>query len=78
MKDREQLIEEAAAAFRPRDPLSGRARAHPSWLDLDGDGRQEAHRRALVNRTLEAALASDGLSTTGAAVLRRIRATAGR
>ncbi|MBC8067884.1 MAG: hypothetical protein IAG13_06070 [Deltaproteobacteria bacterium] len=48
-------------------------RAHPAWHDLDGSGRREAFALAQATRTLEAALDSDGLSTTAKAVLARIR-----
>lgn len=74
MKDeRQSLIERAASAFRPRDPRDGRARPHPAWLDLDEAGRQEAFATATRLRALEAALDGEGLSTTGRAVLARIR-----
>jgi hypothetical protein len=72
MKD-EELIEEAASAWRPRDPRDGRARPHPAWLDLDDRGRQAAFEAAAQARTLEAAIDPEGLSTTGRAVLARIR-----
>ncbi len=71
--ERQRLIEQAASAFRPRDPLDGRARPHPAWLDLDAAGRQEAFDEAARARRLEAALDPDGLSTTAHAVLARIR-----
>ena len=71
MKD-EELIEEAASAWRPRDPRDGRARPHPAWLDLDEAGRQAAFDEAARARQLEAALDRDGLSTTARAVLARI------
>ena len=73
MNDRERLIEEAASAFRPRDPRDGRARPHPAWLDLDESGRRDAFDEAARARRLEAALDPGGLSTTARAVLARIR-----
>jgi hypothetical protein len=72
--DRESLIEQAASAFRDRDPRDGRIRPHPAWLDLDEAGRQEAFDVATGQRALEAALDPAGLSTTARAVLARIRA----
>jgi hypothetical protein len=71
--DRETLIEEAASAFRDRDPRDGRARPHPAWLDLDAEGRVEAFALTEQLRALEAALDPEGLSTTARAVLARIR-----
>ena len=72
-KERESLIEEAATAWRARDPRDGRARPHPAWADLDAAGRDEAWEVARVMRTLEAAVDGEGLSATGRAVLRKIR-----
>jgi hypothetical protein len=71
--EREALIEEAASAYRPRDPRDGRARPSPAWLDLDAAGRAEAFDVAARARRLEAALDADGLSTTARAVLARIK-----
>jgi len=73
MNDRERLIEEAASAWRPRDPRDGRARPHPAWLDLDPADRVAAFDEAARARRLEAALDPAGLSTTARAVLARIR-----
>jgi hypothetical protein len=69
--ERERLIEEAASAWRPSggDGL----RAHPAWADLDAAGRREVYELARVARRLEAALDAEGLSTTGRAVMARIR-----
>lgn len=72
-KDRETLIEQAAGAFRGRDP-HGRVRSHPAWHDLDDRGRAEAFEVAERSRRMEAALDPEGLSTTARAVLARIRA----
>jgi hypothetical protein len=71
--EREALIEEAAGAYRARDPRDGRARPAPAWLDLDAAGRAEAFEVAARARRMEAALDPDGLSTTARAVLARIR-----
>jgi hypothetical protein len=71
--DRERLIEEAATAWRARDPRDGRMRPHHAWADLDEAGRQEAWAAAEKLRRLEAAADPDGLSAAARAVLRRIR-----
>jgi hypothetical protein len=68
----ELLIEAAAAAWRPRDPR-GEIAFLPAWHDLDDAGRREAFELARKMRTLEAAVDSAGLSTTGRAVLARVR-----
>ncbi len=78
MKGDEDLIEQAASAFRPRDPRDGRARPHPAWLDLDEAGRQQAFDEAARARRLEAALDPAGLSTTARAVLAIINRGAAR
>ena len=75
-KDREDLIEQAAGAFRGRDP-HGNVLAHPAWHDLDVPGREEAFALAARLRRMEAALDPEGLSSTSRAVLARILA-AGR
>jgi len=72
-KDREDLIEQAAGAFRGRDP-HGNILAHPAFHDLDEAGREEAFALAARLRELEAALDPEGLSTTARAVLARIQA----
>ena len=74
MTDREQLIEEAAAAWRARGS-AGEIQPHPAWADLDPAGRLEAFDLARLQRRLEAALDGEGLSATGRAVLARIRRT---
>lgn len=71
--DRDDLIEQALAAWRPVD-REGWTRGHPAWHDLDQAGRIEVHSQALRLRAMEAALDPQGLSTTGRAVLARIRA----
>lgn len=75
-KDRETLVEAAAAAFRGRDAHGG-VLAHPAWADLDEAGRVEAFELAARMRKLEAALDAEGLSTTARAVLARIGAAGG-
>lgn len=71
-EEREQLVEAAASAHRPRDP-HGVIRPHKAWLDLDEAGRAEAFAAAAESRKMEAALDPEGLSTTARAVLDRIR-----
>lgn len=71
--DEEALIEAVVGAHRERD-RDGRPRAHPAFHDLDAAGRAEAFERALVSRKLEAALDTEGLSTTARAVLARLAA----
>lgn len=71
-RDREALIEAAAASFRARDP-NGRVLPAPAFFDLDAAGREEAYRRGVEQRALEAALDPEGLSATARAVLDRIR-----
>ena len=73
MSARDDPVEAAAAAWRARNP-DGSIRPSGAWLDLDATGRLEAHDAAAGARTLEAALAPDGLSTTARAVLSRILA----
>ena len=75
-RNRETLVEQAAAAFRARDP-HGRIADLPAWHDLDEAGRVEAFELAAKLRRLEAALDPEGLSTTARAVLARIRAAGG-
>jgi hypothetical protein len=72
-REREALIEAVTTAFRPRDLRTGALRAHDAWHDLDDAGRVEAYHATLLLRDIEAALDPDELSTTGRAVLARIR-----
>jgi len=72
MDERELLIEQVAAAWRP-ERRDGALGTHPAWHDLDEAGRREAYQRALTMRRLESALHPEGLSTTAQAVLARIR-----
>lgn len=71
--DDELLVEQVAAAWRPRDREGG-VRSHPAWHDLSAEGRVRAARLAAAQRPLEAALDPEGLSTTARAVLARILA----
>ena len=71
-EEQELLIEAAAGAYRPRD-AHGAIRPHKAWLDLDAAGRTEAFEVTQSLRALEAALDPEGLSSTGRAVLDRIR-----
>jgi len=71
MDERELLIEQAATAWRPRDP-DGRIRAHPAWCDLDAPARERLFEETREARALERALDPQGLSTTARAVLARI------
>jgi hypothetical protein len=71
-KDRDALVEQAAGAFRARDPR-GFVLSHPAWHDLDEAGREEAFELAEKLRALEAAMDEEGLSTTARAVLARIQ-----
>lgn len=68
--DRDEQIEAAASAYRPlrRDGIG----SHPSWDDLDADGRVQSFELASTLRKLEAALDPDGQSTTVRAVLARL------
>lgn len=70
--ERELLIEQVVSAWRPED-RDGGVRAHPAWHDLDESGREEAARRAVQARRMEAALDPDGLSATARVVLQKIR-----
>jgi hypothetical protein len=72
MKD-PTLVLAATTAWRPRD-ASGGVRAHPAWHDLDAEGRVEAFEETRRMRRLEALVDPQGLSSTGRAVLARIRA----
>jgi hypothetical protein len=69
---RDELIEAAAGAYRARRP-TGEIGTHPAWHDLDEAGREEAFAVATATRAVEAALDPEGLSSTGRAVLQRIR-----
>lgn len=66
------LIEQVVGAFRERDP-DGRIKASPAWHDLETADREVAFAETLTQRSLEAALDADGLSSTAKAVLARIQ-----
>ena len=70
-EERARLIEASTTAWRPR--LVGRIDVHPAWFDLDEAARKEAFEETSILRKMEAALDPEGLSTTGHAVLARIR-----
>mgnify|MGYP001286134103 CR=1 FL=1 len=70
--DRDELVEQVVAAWRPRG-LDDGVRSHPAWHDLPSDARVHAARLAAAQRRLEAALDPEGLSSTAHAVLARIR-----
>jgi len=76
MSERENLIEQAVGAWRPRGPR-GELREHPAWCDLDRAARAQVWRETLVQRALEAALDPRGLSTTARAILARLHASEG-
>lgn len=68
--DESLLIEEAAGAFRPRDPRA--VGVLPAWHDLSPDGRERAFELSVELRALEAALDPQGRSGTVRAVLARL------
>ena len=70
-KENELLIEAVAGAWRPRGRET--LEFHPSWYDLDPKNREKAFKVTQQLRMMEAALHSDGLSTTARAVLSRIQ-----
>ena len=66
------LIEKVVSAHRQRNG-KGEIQASPAFFDLDESGRVEAFEQAMLQRTLEAALDPDGLSSTAHSLLDRIR-----
>ena len=72
-EERGAAIEAVCTAHRPTD-ARGEIHFHPTWHDLDVATRVEASDVAAKQRRLEAALDTQGLSTTARAVLRRISA----
>jgi hypothetical protein len=76
-RDRENLVEAASSAYRAIDPL-GSIRFDPAWYDLDEEGRRQAADVARAQRRLESLLDEAGLSSTGRAVLQRIRSATNR
>ncbi|MCA9663949.1 MAG: hypothetical protein KC503_00130 [Myxococcales bacterium] len=71
---RELLVERVVSAWRPPPTRDGTLAFHPSWHDLDEQGRDEAFVAAELARALEAAMDGESLSSTGRAVMARIRA----
>jgi hypothetical protein len=71
-EERARLIEQTASAWRPRD-RDGGVRSHPSWHDLDERDRVKSFEVGAELRAIEAALDVEGLSSTGRAVVGRIR-----
>lgn len=67
----ETLLEEVLSAHRTRDPR-GVIASSPAFADLEPDDRERAYRESLVQRTLEAALHPEGLTTTARAILSRL------
>lgn len=70
-RQRDLLIERATTAHRARLP-DGAIAAHPAFRDLDAEGRRQLHDEIERQRTLEAAMDPEGLSSTARAVLARI------
>lgn len=75
-EDDDPLVETVAGAYRPDDPRGGVGYL-PAWYDLDAAGRERAFALARALRKLEAASDPGGVSSTGRAVLARIRAGGG-
>ena len=72
IKKESLTIEAASTAFRERD-VEGRLVASAAWWDLSPEGREAAFELQLVSRRLERAVDPGGLSTTGRAVLGRMK-----
>lgn len=70
-RDLEAQIEAAISAYRERTP-EGHILPSPDWRDLSPEERERAAREAELQRTMEAALDEEGLSSTARAVLSRI------
>ncbi len=73
-RDRDELIESALTAWRPRSP-DGQIHPHPAWADLSGGDRQTVFDATLQARSIESLVDPEGLSTTARAVLGRIAGT---
>ena len=71
-REEELLVELVTSAHRERQ-VDGTIRSHPAWHDLDDDGRKEAFEATVELRKLEAAIDSEGHSSTVRALLNRIR-----
>lgn len=70
-EERALLVESVASAWRP--PSRDEVAFHPTWYDLDAEGRAAAFEEARQLRLMEAALDPDNLSCSARAVLSRIR-----
>lgn len=70
--EQETQVEKATTAWRRRAP-DGSIQVSPAWADLSADERRVAFDATVTQRAMEAALHPQGLSTTGLAVLARIR-----
>jgi hypothetical protein len=70
-EEEELLVEEVAGAHRPEP--KGTLRYSPAWHDLDEAGRMRAYELARALRRVEAALDPDGVTSTGRAVLAKLR-----
>ena len=71
-EEREALVAAVTTAHRERGPR-GEIRGHRAFYDLDDAGRIEAFDETARQRSLEAALDVQGLSSTARAILARIR-----
>jgi len=67
-KDIDLLVERVVSSWRERAP-SGEIRSAPAWHDLAEDDRERAFLESVPARQLEAAMDSDGLSSTGRTVI---------
>lgn len=75
-RDEALLVEQTLSAYRRRD-LDGSIQPSPAWADLSPQLRREAYDEGLKLRAMERAMSPRGLTSTGEAVLARIR-TSGR
>jgi ribulose 1,5-bisphosphate carboxylase large subunit-like protein len=71
-RDEELLLEQVTSAHRERT-RDGAVKSHPAWHDLGAEARREAFEATVRLRQMEAAIDSQGLSTTARLVLERIR-----
>jgi hypothetical protein len=69
--DEESQIEQLLSAHRERS-TQGEIRTAPVFFDLPPDARERAFAEAVKQRSLEAALDVEGLSSSSRAVLQRI------
>jgi hypothetical protein len=66
------LVERVVSAHRERG-ADGALKSHPSWHDLDAEGRQAAFDETVRQRAVERGLDREGLSSTIKAVLARLK-----